>query len=171
MAFDPTKIHMGPAEATWGGEHLGYTLNDSVKVNIPTETTPVTPDQASLALMDVVTSTNVTVDATFAQVEDILKLMVGVEADETNGGFIFKDPGGIDLKQHAKELVLTPYDVNPSDDIVPSGMVYTFPKACPVVTDGFTFAKATPQGITLSFKVYADENGVFMKWAPNTAKA
>ena len=112
MAFDPTKIHMGPAEATWGGEHLGYTLNDSVKVNIPTETTPVTPDQASLALMDVVTSTTVTVDATFAQVEDILKLMVGVEADETEGGFVFKDPGGIDLKQHAKELVLTPYDVN-----------------------------------------------------------
>ena len=171
MAFDPTKIHMGPAEVSWGGEHLGYTLNDSVKVNIPTETTPVTPDQASLALMDVVTSTNVTVDATFAQVEDILKLMVGVEADEVDGGYRFRDPGGIDLKQHAKELILTPYDVNPSDDVVPAGMVYTFPKACPVVTDGFTFAKATPQGVTLSFKVYADADGVFMKWAPNKAKA
>ena len=31
MAFDPTKLHMGPAEVTWNNVHLGYTLNDSVK--------------------------------------------------------------------------------------------------------------------------------------------
>jgi hypothetical protein len=169
--FDASKIHMGPASVTWGDTHLGYTLNDSVKVNIPTETTPVTPDQASLAIMDVVTSTAVTVEATFAQVEDILQLMTGVEADADTGGYVFKDPGGVDLKQIAKPLVLAPYDINAEDDITPSGLVYTFPKACPVVTDGFSFAKTTPQGITLSFKVYADDDGVFMKWAKNTPNA
>lgn len=161
--FDPTKIHMGPASVTWGDTHLGYTLNDSVKVNIPTETTPVTPDQSSLAVMDVVTSTAVTVEATFAQVEDILALMVGVEQD-TDGNYVFKDPGGVDLKQKAKPLILEPYDINETDDVKPAGITYTFPKACPVVTDGFAFAKTTPQGITLSFKVYADDEGKFMKW-------
>lgn len=165
MAFDPSKLHMGPAEATWDGTHLGYTLNDSVKINMSTETTPVTPDQASLPIMDVVTGTTITVDATFAQVEDILGLLPG--ADETG----LKDPGGIDLKQYAKPLVLKPYDVNPDDDLIPSGYTYTFPKACPIVTDGIQFAKTTPQGITLSFKVYAGEDGKFMTWEKTEAGA
>jgi hypothetical protein len=109
--------------------------------------------------MDVVTGTTITVDATFAQVEGILEILPG--ADEEG----LKDPGGLDLKQFAKPLVLKPYDVNPEDDITPTGYTYTFPKACPIVTDGIQFAKTTPQGITLSFKVYADDDGKFMKWS------
>lgn len=157
--FDASKIHMGPAKLTFGGTALGYTLNDSVKVNISMETTPVTPDQASLPVMDVVTSTTASVDVTCGQVEDALSVLVGVVDNA------FKDPGGTDLKQAAKELKLEPYDINANDDIIPSGRTYTFPKACPVVTDGFSFAKTTPQGITLSFKIYADENGNFMTWS------
>ncbi len=165
MAFDPTKLHMGPAKVTWGGTHLGYTLNDSVKVSMSTETTPVTPDQTSLPVMDVVTSTTVTVEATFAQIEDILQILPG--ATETG----LKDSGGMDLKQFAEELVLEPYDVNEEDDIRATGYTYTFPKACPIVTDGFSFAKTTPQGITLSFKVYAGDDGQFMTWAATEAGA
>lgn len=161
--FDATKIHMGPAEVIFNDKHLGYTLNDSVKISMSNETTPVTPDQASLAIMDVVTGTTVTVEATFAQVEDILELLPGASTDG------LKDPGGIDLKQMAASLVIKPYDANPNDSITDYGFTYTFPKACPIVTDGIQFAKTTPQGIAISFKVYADEDGTFMTWAKATA--
>ena len=163
MDFDASKLHMGPAKVTWDGKPLGYTLNDSVKINMSNETTPVTPDQASLPVMDVITGTTVTVDATFGQVEDIISLLPGAGED----GLV--DPGGIDLKQIAKVLVIEPYDVNANDDLVPSGVTYTFPKASPIVTDGIQFAKATPQGIALSFKVYADDTGKFITWATDKA--
>lgn len=168
MALDPTKIHMGPATVSYGGVDLGYTLNDSVKVNISTETTPVTPDQASLPIMDVITNTTATVEVTFGQVTDVLEKLIGVEAGE-DGAFKFKDPGGTDLKQASDTLVLTPYDINTGDDIIPSGITYTFPKACPTVTDGFQFAKTTPQGITITFKIYPDADGTFMSWKDNSA--
>ena len=159
MAFEPSKLHMGPAEVTWNSIQLGYTLNDSVKINMSNETTPVTPDQASLPLMDVVTGTTITVDATFAQVEDILELLPGA----TESGLA--DPGGIDLKQIAAPLVITPFSVNSDGKTTPAGITYTFPLACPVVSDGIQFAKTTPQGITLSFKVYADATGKFVTWS------
>ena len=38
---NPADIHMGPAALFYNSRCLGYTLNDSVKINIPMTPTPV----------------------------------------------------------------------------------------------------------------------------------
>ena len=59
---NPADIHMGPAALFYNSRCLGYTLNDSVKINISMTPTPITPDQASLPLKDIITEMEASVD-------------------------------------------------------------------------------------------------------------
>ena len=94
---DPSDIHMGPAALYYNGRCLGYTLNDSVKINVTMTPTPITPDQSSLPIKDIITEMAASVDATLAEVNaDNLNMIPGV----TNGSFA--DPIGIDMKSIAR---------------------------------------------------------------------
>ena len=142
---NPADIHMGPAALFFDGRCLGYTLNDSVKINLSVTPTPITPDQSSLPIKDVITEMEASVDVTLGEVNtENLNILPGV----TDG--VFKDPIGIDMKAVAKELVIVPMDE--SDD-----KIYTLPKVSPSLTDGISFMKTTPQGLSLNFKAYVDD--------------
>ena len=67
---NPADIHMGPAALFYNGRCLGYTLNDSVKINLSMTPTPITPDQASLPLKDIITEMEASVDATLGEVNE-----------------------------------------------------------------------------------------------------
>lgn len=144
---NPKDIHMGPAALFYGAEKrcLGYTLNDSVKINISTTPTPITPDQSSLPIKDIITEMEASVDVTLGEVtEENLDILPGVEGGK------FKDPIGIDLKATAEPLLIIPMDE--SDD-----KYYLLPQVSPALTDGISFMKTTPQGLALNFKAYVDE--------------
>ena len=53
---DPKTLHMGPASITYCGNNLGYTLNDSVAINVNMTSTPILPDQVSLPVKDIITN-------------------------------------------------------------------------------------------------------------------
>ena len=55
------------------------------------------------------------------------------------------------MKAIAKPMRIVPMDA--SDD-----KVYFLPKVSPSLSDGIAFAKTTPQGLSLNFKAYVDEN-------------
>ena len=142
---NPADIHMGPAAVFYDGRCLGYTLNDSVKINLSNTTTPITPDQSSLPIKDIITEMTASVDCTLAEVNlENLNILPGVEDGK------FKDPIGIDMKAIAKALKIVPLDE--SDD-----KIYFLPKVAPSLTDGISFMKTTPQGLALQFKAYVDE--------------
>lgn len=144
---NPKDIHMGPAALFYGAEKrcLGYTLNDSVKINMSTTPTPITPDQSSLPLKDIITEMEVSVDVTLGEVTmENLDILPGVE------GGVFKDPIGIDMKAVADQLIIVPMDESDTN-------IYTFPKVSPSLSDGISFMKTTPQGLSLNFKAYVDE--------------
>ena len=142
---NPADIHMGPAAVFYDGRCLGFTGNDSVKINMSNTTTPITPDQSSLPVKDVITEMAASVDVTLWQVdEENLGILPGYEDGK------FKDPIGIDMKAIAKLMTIVPMDT--SDD-----KIYTLPKVSPSLTDGISFAKTTPQGLALNFKAYVDE--------------
>lgn len=144
---NPKDIHMGPAALFYGAEKrcLGYTLNDSVKINMSTTPTPITPDQSSLPLKDIITEMEVSIDVTLGEVTmENLDILPGVE----NG--VFKDPIGIDMKAVAAQLIIVPMDKSDTN-------IYTFPKVSPSLSDGISFMKTTPQGLSLNFKAYVDE--------------
>lgn len=142
---NPADIHMGPAAVFYNDVCLGYTLNDSVKINMTVTPTPITPDQASLPIKDIITEMEASVDITLGEVNmDNLNLLPGVE----NG--VFKDPIGIDMKAIAKAMKIVPLDESDTK-------VYTLPKTSPSLTDGISFMKTTPQGLALNFKAYVDE--------------
>lgn len=143
---DPTDIHIGPASITYKGRNLGYTLNDSVTMTINMTSTPITPDQASLALAEIVTGLEVNVKMTLGETnEDNLALIPGY--DSTAKGF--KDPIGTNLITIADELILVPLDSGDTK-------TYTLPKCTPLLEGGIAFAKTTPQGLELNFKAYVD---------------
>ena len=146
---NPADIHMGPAALFYGdGEDarcLGFTLNDSVKINLSVTPTPITPDQSSLPIKDVITEMGASVDVTLGEVNtENLNILPGV----TDG--VFKDPIGIDMKAVAKGLKIVPMDE--SDD-----KIYFLPKVSPSLNDGISFMKTTPQGLSLNFKAYVDD--------------
>lgn len=144
---NPKDIHMGPAALFYGAEKrcLGYTLNDSVKINMSTTPTPITPDQSSLPLKDIITEMEVSIDVTLGEVTmENLDILPGVE------GGVFKDPIGIDMKAVADQLIIVPMDKSDTN-------IYTFPKVSPSLSDGISFMKTTPQGLSLNFKAYVDE--------------
>lgn len=148
---NPADIHMGPAALFYNGRCLGYTLNDSVKINLSMTPTPITPDQASLPLKDIITEIEASVDATLGEVnEENLNLLPGVE----NGSF--KDPIGIDMKAISKEMRIVPIDSSDTK-------VYVLPQVCPSLSDAISFMKTTPQGLALNFKAYVDSAGVYLK--------
>ena len=64
---DPSTLHMGPASITYDGVNLGYTLNDSVAINVNMTSTPILPDQASLPVKDIITNLEVTVTMTLGE--------------------------------------------------------------------------------------------------------
>ena len=143
---NPADIHMGPAALYFNGRCLGYTLNDSVKINLSVTPTPITPDQSSLPIKDVITEMEASVDVTLGEVNtENLNILPGV----TEG--VFKDPIGIDMKAIAKELKIVPMDDSDKK-------VYTLPKVSPSLTDGISFMKTTPQGLSLNFKAYVNED-------------
>ena len=144
---NPADIHMGPAALFYGADKrcLGYTLNDSVKINMSTTPTPITPDQSSLPLKDIITEMEVSIDVTLGEVTMAnLDILPGVE------GGVFKDPIGIDMKAVAEQLIIVPMDKSDTN-------IYTFPKVSPSLSDGISFMKTTPQGLSLNFKAYVDE--------------
>lgn len=144
---NPADIHMGPAALFYGAEKrcLGFTLNDSVKINISTTPTPITPDQSSLPIKDIITEMEASVDVTLGEVtEENLDILPGVIDGK------FADPIGIDLKATATSLLIIPMDE--SDD-----KYYLLPQVSPSLTDGISFMKTTPQGLALNFKAYVDE--------------
>lgn len=143
---NPADIHMGPAAIFYKGTCLGYTGNDSVKINLNTTTTPITPDQASLPIKDVITEMEASVDVTLWQVSrENLNLLPGVVDGK------FKDPIGIDMKEIADEMKIVPLDDSDTK-------VYILPKVSPSLTDGISFMKTTPQGLALNFKAYIDDS-------------
>ena len=118
---DPSTLHMGPASITFNGNNLGYTLNDSVAINVNMTSTPILPDQASLPVKDIITNLEVTVTMTLGEVSSAnLALLPGVS------GGAGKDPVGIDLLDVAKELIVTPLEAG-------NGIAWTFPKASPLM--------------------------------------
>lgn len=147
---NPADIHMGPAALFYNSRCLGYTLNDSVKINISMTPTPITPDQASLPLKDIITEMEASVDCILGEVnQENLNLIPGAE-DGT-----FSDPIGIDMKSIASELTLVPLDSSDTK-------IYTLPKATPLMDDGISFMKTTPQGLSLNFKAYVDSAGTYL---------
>lgn len=144
---DPSTLHMGPASITYGGVNLGYTLNDSVAINVNMTSTPILPDQASLPVKDVITNLEVTVTMTLGEVSsDNLALLPGVS------GGAGKDPVGIDLLDVAKELIVTPLEKG-------NGIAWTFPKASPLMDGPVPFQRTTPQGLQLVFRAYVESAG------------
>lgn len=144
---DPSTLHMGPASITFNGANLGYTLNDSVAINVNMTSTPILPDQASLPVKDVITNLEVTVTMTLGEVSsDNLALIPGV-ADGAG-----KDPVGIDLFDVAKELIVTPLEKG-------NGIAWTFPKASPLMDGPVPFQRTTPQGLQLVFRAYVESAG------------
>ena len=148
---NPADIHMGAAAVYYDARCLGYTGNDSVKINQSITPTPITPDQTSLPIKDIITEMSVDVDVTLWEISsDNVNMLPGVE----NGQF--KDPIGIDMKAVAKTLRIVPLDTADPN-------VWELPSACPVITDGIGFVKNTPQGFGLNFKAYTDSSGVYLK--------
>ena len=157
---DPSTLHMGPASITFNGDNLGYTLNDSVAINVNMTSTPILPDQASLPVKDVITNLEVTVTMTLGEVSSSnLALIPGVAAGEG------KDPVGIDLLDVAKELIVTPLENG-------NGIAWTFPKASPLMDGPVPFQRTTPQGLQLVFRAYVESaGGNYMTFAETTASA
>lgn len=147
---NPEDVKMGPAIVIFDGQPLGYTMNDSLNINYTQNTTPIQPDQASIPISDRVTSVEATVDVTFAKVDkSILKLLPG--GSESG----LQDPGGIDLRYTGKTLKIYPLD---STDT----RVFVFPKATPVMNGGINFARETPSGTPIQFKVYLESAGAYI---------
>jgi hypothetical protein len=150
---NPADIHMGPAALFWGTEQrcLGYTLNDSVAISITHTPTPITPDQASLPIKDIITEMEATITVTLGEVNEAnLNMIPGAE----NG--VFSDPIGIDMKEIAQQLTIVPIDDSDKN-------IYTFPKASPSMNGELSFVKNTPQGLSLTFKAYVDETDEAVK--------
>lgn len=154
---DPSTLHMGPASITFNGNNLGYTLNDSVAINVNMTSTPILPDQASLPVKDIITNLEVTVTMTLGEVSSAnLALIPGVSAGEG------KDPVGIDLLDVAKELIVTPLEAG-------NGIAWTFPKASPLMDGPVPFQRTTPQGLQLVFRAYVESaGGKYMSFAETT---
>ena len=144
---DASDIHLGPASITYNGTNLGYTLNDSVSIQIEQESTEILPDQSSLPVKDIITGMTLNVTMTLGEVTTAnLNLLPGF-----SGGTL-SDPMGTDLLTGAKELILYPLSDGDTN-------VYTFPKASPMMTGQIQFARTTPQGLELNFKCYFDSAG------------
>jgi hypothetical protein len=155
---DPSTLHMGPASITYNGVNLGYTLNDSVAINVNMTSTPILPDQVSLPVKDIITNLEVTVTMTLGEVSAAsLALIPGVAAGAGT------DPVGIDLLSVAKELIVTPLKAG-------NGIAWTFPKAAPLMDGPVPFQRTTPQGLQLVFRVYVDTTTKqYMTFAETTA--
>jgi len=155
---NPSALHMGPASVTFDGNNLGYTLNDSVAINVNMTSTPILPDQASLPVKDIITNLEVTVTMTLGEVSSSnLALLPGVSAGAG------KDPVGIDLRGVAKELIVTPLEAG-------NGIAWTFPKASPLMDGPVPFQRTTPQGLQLVFRAYVESaGGNYMTFAETSA--
>lgn len=155
---DPSTLHMGPASITYDGVNLGYTLNDSVAINVNMTSTPILPDQASLPVKDIITNLEVTVTMTLGEVSSSnLALLPGVSGGKG------KDPVGIDLLDVAKELIVTPLEAG-------NGIAWTFPKASPLMDGPVPFQRTTPQGLQLVFRAYVESaGGNYMTFSETTS--
>ena len=144
---DPTKLRLGPASITFDNANLGYTLNDSVSIQIDQESTEIQPDQSALPLKDIITGMVLNVSMTLGEVtKDNLKLLPGFDND---GNLV--NPMGVDLLDGAKELIV--YPLSDADTLM-----YVFPKASPLMSGPMVFARETPQGLELNFKCYFDNS-------------
>lgn len=140
----PEALRLGPASITYGDRNLGYTLNDSVSIQIDQESTEIQPDQASLPLKDIITGMNLNVTMTLGEVSsDNINMLPGF-----NNGKL-SDPMGTDLLAGSKALIV--YPLSSAD-----GNMYVFPKASPMMSGPMAFARETPQGLELTFKCYFD---------------
>lgn len=147
---NPNKIKMGPAIVVYDSAQLGYTMNDSVSINLTQETTPIQPDQASVPIADRVTGMECTVDMELGDTsKDIIKLIPG--GDETG----VKDPTGIDMLATGKVLEIYPLDTNDT-------RVFIFQKATPILNGAINFARETPSALPLQFKCYVASAGDYI---------
>jgi len=67
FAGNASDLHLGPASVTYNGKNLGYTLNDSVSIQIEQESTEILPDQSSLPVKDIITGMTLNVTMTLAR--------------------------------------------------------------------------------------------------------
>ena len=140
----PEALRLGPASITYGDRNLGYTLNDSVAIQIDQESTEIQPDQASLPLKDIITGMNLNVTMTLGEVSsENINMLPGFK----NGKL--EDPIGTDLLAGSKALIVYPLSSADSN-------MYIFPKASPMMSGPMAFARETPQGLELTFKCYFD---------------
>lgn len=157
---DPTKIKMGPASVTFKPAgvgataiNLGYTLNDSVSFNVTMNTTPVQPDQSSTPVLEPITSVEPVIDMELADCSaDKLKLLPGGDATG------LKDPIGVNLRDHAGELILVPLDENDT-------RVFRFPAAAPLLNGAMSFMRETPSALPIQFKCYKDSSDYYLYFA------
>ena len=150
---NPEALRLGPASITYGTRNLGYTLNDSVSIQIDQESTEIQPDQASLPLKDIITGMNLNVTMTLGEVtSENINMLPGFE----NG--VLKDPMGTDLFSTSKALIVYPLSSADSN-------MYIFPKASPMMSGPMAFARETPQGLELTFKCYFDSSDGAMQVA------
>jgi hypothetical protein len=161
MAFtpNPEAVKMGPAIVMYDGKDLGYTMNDSVSINLTQNTTPIQPDQASVPISDRITSMECTVDMELADVSnETLTMLAGFD----EGGL--KDPTGIDMLELGKTLTIAPLD---ADD----NRKYTFTKAVPILNGAINFARETVSTLPIQFKCYIDTtDGYIFKLGTNTGE-
>ena len=147
---NPGDIKMGPAIVIYDGNQLGYTMNDSVSINLTQETTPIQPDQASVPIADRVTGMECNVDMELGKTDkDIIKLIPG--GDESG----VKDPTGIDMLATGKKLEIYPLDTNDT-------RAFIFDKATPVLNGAINFARETPSALPLQFKCYLASAGAYI---------
>jgi len=147
---NPSKIKMGPAIVIYNGNQLGYTMNDSVSINLTQETTPIQPDQASVPIADRVTGMECTVDLELGDAsKDIIKLIPG--GDSTG----IQDPTGIDMLKTGKILEIYPLDTNDT-------RAFVFRKSTPVLNGAINFARETPSALPLQFKCYLESAGAYI---------
>ena len=147
---NPSDIKMGPAIVIYNGVQLGYTMNDSVSINLTQETTPIQPDQASVPIADRVTGMECTVDMELGNAsKDIIKLIPGGSTDGV------QDPTGIDMLSTGKVLEIYPLDTNDT-------RVFVFKKATPVLNGAINFARETPSALPIQFKCYLESAGAYI---------
>lgn len=157
FAGSASDLRLGPASITYNGRNLGYTLNDSVSIQLEQTSTEIQPDQASLPLKDIITGMTLTISMTLGEVtKENISMIPGFD-----GAGKLTDPIGIDMLAVAKELIVFP--LSSADE-----NMYIFPKASPMMTGPMQFARETPQGLELTFKAYVDSSDMAMEIAAKT---
>ena len=150
-ALDPQNLKLGPCYVFYGGENLGYTMDNSLAIKSELNTFEIIPDQEGSAVREYVTGQKYMVEATLGETARtaLLALITGAE-DKGDGSIAFCASTGFDLLSIADELILVPLDPNDTDQ-------YRFPKASPKVSMELLFQKEAVRQLPVSFVCFPDK--------------